>query len=78
MDVYRLLSSCKIYDLFLDQDNIYLENLDASVVILKKLSVEWNVHCVKHSTLEPLKTTLKSFVVKVRMLIGVTHCRRSF
>ncbi|KAL3500191.1 hypothetical protein ACH5RR_039348 [Cinchona calisaya] len=50
--------------LFLDQDNIYLENLDASVVILKKLSDEWSLHSAKHPFLDPLRTTLKSLVVK--------------
>ncbi|KAL3524998.1 hypothetical protein ACH5RR_013370 [Cinchona calisaya] len=51
-------------DSYKQWDNIYLENLDASVVILKKLSDEWRVHSVKHSTLDPLKTTLKSLIVK--------------
>ncbi|KAL3527461.1 hypothetical protein ACH5RR_012117 [Cinchona calisaya] len=51
-------------DSYKQWDNIYLENLDASVVILKKLSDEWRVHSVKHSSLDPLRTTLKSLVVK--------------
>ncbi|KAI5648063.1 hypothetical protein M9H77_34068 [Catharanthus roseus] len=51
-------------DCYKQWDNLYLDNLRASLVILKKLSNEWKVLSVKHSTLDPLKTTLKSFMVK--------------
>lgn len=51
-------------DSYKQWDNIYMENLDASVVILKKLSDEWKIHAEKHSVVEPLKTTLKSLIVK--------------
>lgn len=37
------------------------------MVILKKLSNDWKVISAKHSTLDPLKATLKSFMVKVRV-----------
>ncbi|KAK9901028.1 hypothetical protein M0R45_002318 [Rubus argutus] len=42
-------------------DMLYLDNLDASVIILKKLSDEWKEHSVKHASLDPLRETLKSF-----------------
>ncbi|XP_010265344.1 PREDICTED: transmembrane protein 214-like [Nelumbo nucifera] len=45
-------------------DKIYLDNIEASVVILQKLSDEWKEHSVKHSSLDPLKETLKSFRLK--------------
>lgn len=51
-------------DSYKQWDNLYLENLEASLVILKKLSNDWKVISVKHSTLDPLKATLKSFMVK--------------
>lgn len=44
---------------------LYLENLDASVVVLKKLSDEWKKHASKHTSLDPLRETLKSFREKV-------------
>lgn len=47
---------------------LYLENLKASVVILRKLIEEYNQHTVKHLTLDPLKETLKSFKQKVRLI----------
>ncbi|XP_059623136.1 uncharacterized protein LOC132266301 [Cornus florida] len=42
-------------------DNLYLDNLKASVVVLRKLSDEWKEQSAKHSTLEPLRATLKNF-----------------
>ncbi|KAG9129150.1 hypothetical protein Leryth_006415 [Lithospermum erythrorhizon] len=42
-------------------DDIYRDNLEASVVILKKLSDEIKVHPSTQSSLDPLKATLKSF-----------------
>ncbi|PON42794.1 hypothetical protein PanWU01x14_279200 [Parasponia andersonii] len=42
-------------------DLLYLENLEASVVVLRKLSSEWKEHSVKHLTLDPLRETLKGF-----------------
>lgn len=44
---------------------LYLDNLDASVIVLKKLSDEWKEHSVKHASLDPLRETLKSFREKV-------------
>nr|DAD28429.1 TPA_asm: hypothetical protein HUJ06_029897 [Nelumbo nucifera] len=46
-------------------DKIYLDNKEVSVVILQKLSDEWKEHSMKHSSLDPLKETLKSFRLKV-------------
>ncbi|XP_010274735.1 PREDICTED: transmembrane protein 214 [Nelumbo nucifera] len=42
-------------------DKIYLDNIKASAAVLRKLSDEWKEHSVKHSSLDPLKVTLKSF-----------------
>ncbi|GFY87693.1 transmembrane protein [Actinidia rufa] len=48
-------------DCYKQWDNLYLDNLEASVVVLRKLADEWKEHSVKHPTLEPLKVTLTSF-----------------
>lgn len=48
----------------------YLDNLEASVAVLRKLSDEWKEHSVKCPTYEPLRETLKSFRQKV---IYFTH-----
>ncbi|KAG9157785.1 hypothetical protein Leryth_024311 [Lithospermum erythrorhizon] len=42
-------------------DDIYLNNIEATVIILKKLYDEIKVHPSTHSSLDPLKATLKSF-----------------
>ncbi|GAV76709.1 DUF2359 domain-containing protein [Cephalotus follicularis] len=42
-------------------DMHYMDNLEASVVVLRKLSDEWKEHSVKHPSLDPLRETLKSF-----------------
>ncbi|KAK8611601.1 hypothetical protein V6N13_131648 [Hibiscus sabdariffa] len=42
-------------------DALYLENLEASVAVLRKLANEWKEHSVKHSTVVPLRETLKRF-----------------
>ncbi|KAJ0711655.1 putative transmembrane protein [Helianthus annuus] len=42
-------------------DDIYLDHLEASVVILRKLSDQWKIHSDKLSSLDPLKSALKSF-----------------
>ncbi|XP_024978498.1 uncharacterized protein LOC112515799 [Cynara cardunculus var. scolymus] len=51
-------------DCYKQWDDIYLDNLEASIVVLRKLSDEWMIHSVKHSSLEPLKAALKSFCDK--------------
>lgn len=47
-----------------------MDNLEASVIVLKQLSDEWKVHTVKHSSLDTLDAALKSFRDKV----VVTSC----
>ncbi|XP_062107600.1 uncharacterized protein LOC133818622 [Humulus lupulus] len=47
-------------------DMLYLENLESSVVVLRKLTGEWKEHSSKHLTLVPLRETLKSFRQKNR------------
>ncbi|GMN28496.1 hypothetical protein TIFTF001_002076 [Ficus carica] len=42
-------------------DVLYLENLEASVKILKRLSREWNQRSAQHLTLDPLRETVKKF-----------------
>ena len=42
-----------------------MDNLEASVVVLRILSGEWKEYFVKHPTLDPLRETLKSFSQKV-------------
>ncbi|XP_052489913.1 uncharacterized protein LOC105789271 [Gossypium raimondii] len=42
-------------------DVLYLDNLDASVAVLRKLANEWKEHSAKHSTVDPLREILKSF-----------------
>lgn len=44
---------------------LYLDNLEASVVILRKLSGEWKECSKKHSNLNNLTETLQSFKQKV-------------
>ncbi|CAL5323705.1 unnamed protein product [Camellia sinensis] len=48
-------------DCYKDWDNLYLDNLEASIVVLKRLVDEWKEHSVKHPTVQPLKVTLASF-----------------
>ncbi|XP_043701115.1 uncharacterized protein LOC122651688 [Telopea speciosissima] len=48
-------------DCYKQWDKIYLDNIEASVNVLKKLTDEWKLHSVKHSSLDPLKETVKSF-----------------
>ncbi|KAF2300534.1 hypothetical protein GH714_013969 [Hevea brasiliensis] len=45
-------------------DLLYLGNLEASVIVLRKLSDEWNEYSVKHPNLDSLRETLKSFMQK--------------
>lgn len=49
------------------QDVLYLDNLEASVVILKKLSEEWKGRSAKHPTWDTLRETLQSFKQKVNL-----------
>lgn len=60
-------------DCYKQWDEIYLDNLEASVVVLRKLSDEWMIHSVKHSSLEPLKAALKSFRDKNEAALSGGH-----
>ncbi|XP_061349361.1 uncharacterized protein LOC133294663 [Gastrolobium bilobum] len=42
-------------------DLLYTDNLEASIVVLRKLCDEWREHFDKHPTPDPLRETLKSF-----------------
>ena len=69
----RLLSlimyiSLNLVSLFWKQDMLYLDNLEASVVILRTLSDEWKEHSAKHPTRDTLRETLQSFKQKVNFL----------
>ncbi|KAJ6766621.1 TRANSMEMBRANE PROTEIN 214-LIKE [Salix purpurea] len=48
-------------DSYKQWDMFYLDNLEASVTVLRKLSGEWKDHLVKHSSPDPVRETLKSF-----------------
>ncbi|XP_043696361.1 uncharacterized protein LOC122646821 [Telopea speciosissima] len=48
-------------DCYKQWDKLYLDNIEASVLVLRRLTDEWKQHSVKHSSLDPLKGTLKSF-----------------
>ncbi|KAJ4973602.1 hypothetical protein NE237_006776 [Protea cynaroides] len=51
-------------DCYKQWDKLYLDNIEVSVIVLKRLTDEWKQHSVKHSSLDPLKETLKSFSLK--------------
>lgn len=51
------------------QDKVYLDNLEASVSILKKLSVQRREQHVNQSSIETVKQTVKSFQQKVASFI---------
>lgn len=44
---------------------LYLDNLEASIVVLRKLSDEWKEHSVKDPKGDRLRETLSSFKQKV-------------
>lgn len=58
MSIYLLFISGK-------QDKLYLENPEASVAILKKISEDWKDLHVKLAPLDPLRQTVKNFRQKV-------------
>lgn len=49
----------------MEQDKIYLDNIEASVAVLRKLTEEWKELSRRQSSLEALKEALKSFRQKV-------------
>ncbi|XVE91999.1 hypothetical protein REPUB_Repub01dG0059400 [Reevesia pubescens] len=42
-------------------EKVYLDNLEASVAVLRRLSQEWKEHYVKFTTLDPLREAIKNF-----------------
>ncbi|PPS15889.1 hypothetical protein GOBAR_AA04690 [Gossypium barbadense] len=42
-------------------DKVYLDNLEANVSVLRRLSDEWKEHSTKLTTLDPLRETIKNF-----------------
>ncbi|PSR88145.1 Transmembrane protein [Actinidia chinensis var. chinensis] len=48
-------------DCFKQWDKIYMDNVEASVAILRKLNEEWKAFSVKQPSLDALRETLKSF-----------------
>ncbi|XP_052205538.1 uncharacterized protein LOC127810230 [Diospyros lotus] len=48
-------------DCYKQWDKIYVDNLETSVSILRKLAEEWKEFSGKQSSLDPLRETLKSF-----------------
>lgn len=42
-----------------------MDNLEASVIILKNLSSDWKTHSVKHTSLDPVRQSLKALKDKV-------------
>uniref|UniRef100_A0A7C9CEU4 Transmembrane protein 214-A n=1 Tax=Opuntia streptacantha TaxID=393608 RepID=A0A7C9CEU4_OPUST len=51
-------------DIYKHWDKVYLDNLQASVAILKKLSEEWREQHVNPSSIELVKQTMKNFQQK--------------
>lgn len=60
MDLHILIISSVV-----EQDKHYLDNLDASVIILRKLSDTWKTISDKHTALESHREALKVFHHKV-------------
>ncbi|CAN4090546.1 unnamed protein product [Withania somnifera] len=52
-------------DCYKQWDKIYLDNVEASVAVLRKLTEDWKEFSRRQSSLEALKETLKSFRQKV-------------
>lgn len=55
---------------FPEQDKIYLDNIEASAAVLRKLNEEWKELSRRQSSTEALKETLKSFREKVVSVFG--------
>ncbi|XP_058079340.1 uncharacterized protein LOC131227556 [Magnolia sinica] len=51
-------------DCYKQWEKLHLENLEASVVVLRKLSDEWKEHSKKLSSVDTLRETVKSFKMK--------------
>ncbi|XWS34475.1 hypothetical protein CRYUN_Cryun21dG0041700 [Craigia yunnanensis] len=48
-------------DCYRQWEKVYLDNLESSVAVLKRLSEEWKEHSVKFITLDPLREAIKNF-----------------
>ncbi|KAK3016930.1 hypothetical protein RJ639_006919 [Escallonia herrerae] len=51
-------------DCYKQWDKVYMENIEASVAVLRKLTEEWKTLSAKQSSLEALGVTLRSFKLK--------------
>ncbi|XAR73539.1 hypothetical protein NMG60_11007530 [Bertholletia excelsa] len=65
--VWCLMENPECYKLW---ERIYLDNLEASIVVLGKLANGWKEFSVKHPAHEPLKLTLASFRQKNEKALG--------
>ncbi|MFX6572946.1 hypothetical protein ABTG52_08165, partial [Acinetobacter baumannii] len=67
-------------DCYKQWDNIYADNIESSVAILKKLTNEWKEHSSKQSSLQVFAETLKSFRQKNEKALtgGVDVSRQAF
>ncbi|KAL1308200.1 hypothetical protein HN51_050133 [Arachis hypogaea] len=45
-------------------DSLYMDNLEVSIVVLRKLSDDWKEHIITHSSSDLLSEALKSFIQK--------------
>ncbi|XP_054796315.1 uncharacterized protein LOC129301747 [Prosopis cineraria] len=54
-------------------DILYMDNLEASVAVLTKLSDDWREHSLKHPTLDLLRETVKSFRQKNEKALAEAH-----
>ncbi|KAL5697356.1 hypothetical protein ACHQM5_030806 [Ranunculus cassubicifolius] len=59
-------------------DSIYLDNVEASATVLKKLSDEWKVHGAKHASLDPVRLAIQSFRQKNESAISKGEGAGSF
>ncbi|KAL1803428.1 hypothetical protein ACET3Z_032075 [Daucus carota] len=66
-------------DCYTQWDKIYMDNLDVSVAVLKKLTEDWRQLSVKQSSLEGLGEALKSFRQKNEKALadGVEHSQQT-
>ncbi|KAE8711682.1 putative ubiquitin-conjugating enzyme E2 26-like isoform X1 [Hibiscus syriacus] len=59
--IWCLNQNAECYKLW---EKAYLENLEASVAVLRRLSEDWKQHPVKVTILDPLRETIKNFQSK--------------
>ncbi|KAL4351886.1 hypothetical protein GQ457_06G000530 [Hibiscus cannabinus] len=56
--IWCLNQNAECYKLW---EKAYLDNLEASVAVLRRLSEDWKQHTLKFTTLDPLRETIKNF-----------------